>query len=83
MRKEIRILTCFLLLLSLFAGCGKQKPAPNNIVAYINGEAITAREIDYFKTRDRADIINAFSEQYGVTDFSDFWDKDFDGTTPT
>lgn len=83
MRKEIRILTCLLLLLSFFAGCGKQKPAPNNIVAYINGEAITAREIDYFKTRDRADIINAFSEQYGVTDFSDFWDRDFDGTTPT
>ena len=82
MNKTIRISTCLLLLLSLFVGCGKQSQPPQTVVATINGEAITDREIDYFIKRNRTQIINRYAEQYGLTDFSDFWDKPFDGVTP-
>lgn len=82
MNKAIRISICLLLLLSLFTGCGKLS-APNEIaVATVNGEAVTDREINYFTIRNRTQIINRYAEQYGLTDFSDFWDKPFDGVTP-
>lgn len=79
-RKNTAVL---LLLAALVCLVACQKPDDGNgVVAYINGEAISSREMDYFRTRDRSDIINQYAEQYGITDFSDFWDKDFDGTTP-
>lgn len=82
MRKTIRISVCLLLLLNVLVGCGKQASPAQTVVATINGETITDREISYFKTRNRTRIINQFAEQYAVTDFSDFWDKSFDGVTP-
>lgn len=82
MCKAIRISICLLLLLSLFVGCGKQSAPTQTVVATINGEAITDREIDYFTKRNRTQIINRYAEQVGLTDFSDFWDKPFDGVTP-
>lgn len=69
-----------------FAACGEnapEKPDLNAVFATVNGEAVTVEEIDYFKSRCRADIINDFAEKYGVKDFSDFWERDFDGTTPS
>ncbi len=70
----------------ILPACGnkEEKPAPKEITPYatVNGEVIMSDEIDYFKTRCRADIINEYAEKYSVKDFSDFWDKEFDGTTP-
>ena len=59
-----------------------EAPAKNAVCATVNGEAVTKEELDYFRTRCRADIINEFAAKYGVKDFSDFWERDFDGTTP-
>ncbi len=79
--RKIKIIPLILALL-MFASCTKQteeiKP-----YATVNGETITVSEIEYFKKRDRADIINEFSSEYNVTDYSDFWDRSFDGETPT
>ena len=73
----------------MLCSCTQQEqPEPttvpaNQCVATVNGEQIMSEEIEYFKTRYRSDIINEYAEKYGVTDFSDFWDKSFDGKTPT
>ena len=84
MKKRTIIFVLISVILLCFVSCSTEQKAETNIVvAYINGEAITSRETEFFKTRDRADIINMFSQKYGITDFSDFWDKDFDGTTPS
>ena len=68
----------------LLVSCGKteskkDKPA---VCAVVNGEAITAEEKEYFSSRYRAQIINDYSEKYGIKDFSEFWDTEFDGKTP-
>ena len=84
MKKRTIIFVLISVILLCFVSCSnEEKVETDHVVAYINGEAITSRETDFFKTRDRADIINLYSEKYGITDFSDFWDKDFDGTTPS
>lgn len=54
----------------------------NSVYCTVNGEEIACSEIAYFKKRDRADIINEFSANYGVTDFSAFWETEYDGITP-
>lgn len=58
------------------------KTAQNTVYATVNGEEIMSEEMEYFKSRSKADIINEYAEKYGVKDFSDFWDKEFDGKTP-
>lgn len=83
--KKIRIIPLILAMLML-ASCAKQtETASETDKAYatVNGETITSSEIEYFKKRDRADIINEFSEKYNVADYSDFWEKEFEGITPS
>lgn len=80
--RKITVIALILTTLVFFASCQNEQMKPDNCVAYINGEEISSREIEYFKTRNRAYIINEYSEKYGITDFSNFWDKDFDGETP-
>lgn len=81
-KRKITVIALILISLFFFASCQNEQTKQDNCVAYINGEEISSREIEYFKTRNRAYIINEYSEKYGITDFSDFWDKDFDGETP-
>ena len=83
MKRKISIIILIVTFLFCFTACQNEQAETNKAVAYINGEEISSREIEYFKSRDRSDIINLYSEKYGVTDFSDFWDKKFDGTTPS
>lgn len=83
--KKLSLFLFAALFVLCFAACGEtepKKPTPNAVRAAVNGETIMAEEINYFKSRCRADIINDFAEKYGVKDFSDFWEHDFDGTTP-
>lgn len=83
MKRKIEIILLIFTAIFCLASCRNEQANLNKTVAYINGEAITCREVEYFKNRDRSDIINLYAEKYGVTDFSDFWDKDFNGTTPS
>ena len=89
MKKIIALAAAVVVLLSL-ASCKitftnkKTCTGDENIHATVNGNVeITTQEIKYFKNRLRADIINEYARDYGVTDFSDFWDKEFDVRTPT
>lgn len=68
----------------LFVSCGKtsSKSEVTAVIAAVNGEVITAEETEYFSSRSRGKIINEYSEKYGITDFSSFWDTEFDGKTP-
>lgn len=69
-----------------FCACSDEKSASidkeNTVYATVNGEELTTEEIDYFKGRCKAEVINEYAEKYNITDFSEFWDKEFDGTTP-
>ena len=72
-------LILLLFALAALCACSKDEAAG---YASVNGEIITAEEIEYFKGRCRSEIINEYAGKYGVEDFSDFWDRDFDGMTP-
>lgn len=83
--KKILSLFSAIIFLCFFASCS-QKEAEQPIKSEpftVNGETVTTEEIEYFKGRCKADIINEYAEKYSITDFSDFWDKDFDGKTPS
>ena len=84
MKKYLSIVL-FLSVIILLSSCGQAQTEEkkNSVYATVNGEKIMTDEIDYFRTRCRSQIINDYAEKYGVKDFSDFWDKDFDGTTPS
>lgn len=85
--KKLRIIPLVLAVL-LLCSCGKGETTQTSYnledmnYASVNGEIITTEEIEYFKMRYRSDIINEYAEKYGVKDYSDFWDRDFDGVTP-
>ncbi len=86
MKKQsiILLLAAFVL---LFSSCGGQHEKTSDkkeitVYASVNGEQIMSDEIEYFSSRSRGQIINEYAEKYGVTDFSDFWDKEFEGRTP-
>lgn len=83
MKKYLSILL-FLSFIILLSSCGKTQTAEKKISVYttVNGEQIMTDEIDYFRTRYRSQIINDYAEKYGVKDFSEFWDTEFDGKTP-
>ena len=81
-KTTIRRCTAIILLLialSLLCACSRNSAAE---YASVNGEIITTAEIEYFKGRCRSEIINEYAEKYGVEDYSDFWDRAFDGMTP-
>lgn len=92
MKKSRFPILIFLILISLLcvSGCGNNgnstestQPTESTTVLAVGNYEITQNEIDYFKSRLRVDVVNYYSSEYGVTDFSDFWDKEFDGQTPT
>lgn len=85
--KKQSIIIFLAAMILLLSACGIQnvKPAEKKeitVYATVNGEQIMSDEIDYLKTRCRGQVINEYAEKYSVTDFSDFWDKEFDGKTP-
>ena len=73
----------FLIILSLLSLCScADKNAQEEKQFYVNGVEITQDEIDFFRLRERADIISEFSSKYNVSDFSVFWETEYDGVTP-
>lgn len=81
MKKLTALISLFAVLLLLTA-CSDNTEQPKEKTISVNGEVIASEEIEYFKSRCKADIINDYAEEYGITDFSDFWGKNFDGKTP-
>lgn len=81
-RKTICIVIVMIMLCLCSCGSGEAAPDGSEAVCLVNGETVCRSETDYFSSRCRADIVNEFSSQYGITDFSDFWDTEYDGRTP-
>lgn len=78
MKRLLSLLLLTACLLCLCA-CGQE----DRVFATVNGEEIVKDEIDYFSNRLRADVLSDYVQKYDVSDFSDFWDTEFDGTTPS
>lgn len=50
--------------------------------AYVNGETVTKNELEHFKNRLRAEVMNSFLSEYSCEYSEGFWTTDFDGTMP-
>ena len=51
-------------------------------VAYVNDETVTENELNYFKDRLRANVMNQYIGEYSCAYSDDFWATTFDGKTP-
>lgn len=91
----MRKLSVFLLILSFafcFFGCTNETGKGSSTSStteptsgksfVVNGEAVEKSEIDYFKNRIKNQILAEYAEEYNITDFSDFWDSDYNGRSP-
>ncbi len=78
---------CFALLFS-FSSCSasteKEKPKGEESDAFfsVNGEEITADELDFFRSRLRSRVISDFARRFEINDFSTFWESEFGGESP-
>lgn len=61
---------CFLLLVFIALSCGEQE---QNVVAWINNEAITKAELKHWMLLEKANVYNYFYRKYGVNDNNKFW----------
>lgn len=72
-------ITLFCMLIIL---CACKQINESIAVATINGESITAGELDYFKGKLKAQVLNDYLEEYSMKYTPDFWSREFDGKTP-
>ena len=79
-----KFLSCFLLIISAFSlfSCAKKEDAGKAVVLTVNGEAVTQAEIDYFKGKLRAEVLNDYLEKYNIEYTENFWQTKIDGKTP-
>lgn len=80
--KRFAVLLTVFLMVFWFASCTEEKTAENEVVVTVNGEAVTQQEIDYFKGKFKAEVLNDYIEKYSVEYTEDFWQTEFDGKTP-
>lgn len=80
MKKVATLLILSSVFLFLFCSCAKDKA--DSTVAVVNGETVTKEEFDYFKARQRANVINYYISAFDAAVDEDFWQTDFNGTTP-
>lgn len=66
---------------SLFACTKKEEPGKTALFT-VNGEVVTQAEIDYFKGKLRAEVLNDYIEKYSISNTENFWQTEFDGKTP-
>lgn len=50
--------------------------------AIVNGESISADELEYFKGKLKAQVLNDYLAEYSIEYMPDFWNREFDGKTP-
>ena len=82
MKKTI-YLSLIIFLLLLCCACANKEGGSEDIYAYVNGEKITPEEIDYFSQRRKAEVLQEYVSKYNISDFSEFWNTEFDGKTPS
>lgn len=51
--------------------------------ATLNDEPITIEEIEYFKNKERANVINYYAAEFNISDFTDFWNTKYRDSTPS
>lgn len=59
-----------------------QDAVPNPVIAWINGEPLTAEELGLSLQRNKASVIKHFKDAYGADDSPDFWETAFNGEVP-
>lgn len=59
-----------------------QDAVSNPIIAWVNGEPLTAEELGLSLQRNKASVIKHFKDAYGADDSSDFWETAFNGEVP-
>ena len=74
------IMVCVMLI--MLVSCTKETENKPVAVVTVNGEIVTQAEIDYFKGKFKAELINDYIEKYKIEFTEDFWQKEFDGKTP-
>lgn len=79
--KKLSCLSLAFVFLFLLCACGENEKA-DGVYAFVNSEPLSTQEIDFYTSRLRTKVITEFSEKYGISDFSDFWDNEYDGVTP-
>lgn len=80
--KKKALLLFALIMLVMFSSCSKEAESGTDAVISVNGEFVTQAEVDYFKGKLKAELINDYIEKYSVEYTSDFWQTEFDGKTP-
>lgn len=58
-------------------------PQDTAIVAYVNGEPVIVREFIQQAQNERSQVIRLFRIKYDCEYDNDFWNRSFDGTTPS
>ena len=79
-KKVFSLLLCILMSVCLFS-CGKEEKT-DEVYATVNGEEIMSREIEYFSSKERANVIGEYMQKYDITIAEDFWSQEYDGKTP-
>ncbi len=80
--KKKALLLFALIMIVVFSSCSKEAESGTDAVISVNGENVTQEEVDYFKGKLKAELINDYIEKYSVEYTSDFWQTEFDGKTP-
>lgn len=84
-RIAIIVIAAAFVLILIFAAViyGVTRVRQDTTAAYVNGAPISAGEIKLRITALKADAISYFDQEYGVKADSEFWERDFDGKTPS
>ncbi len=80
----LKRLLCAVLIFTIamtFFACAKDEVSPT-AVATVNGETITEEEFEYFRKKYKSQVLNECLEKFSVRYTEDFWQTEFEGTTP-
>ena len=80
LKKLLSMVLVFAMVLTFFA-CAKEE-VQSTAIATVNGETITEEEFEYFRKKYKAQILNECLENFSVEYTEDFWQTEFEGTTP-
>ncbi len=84
--KKVGIFLIIAVLALSLCSCAQNDKASQEAITVpnltVNGEKVSREEYLYFYKLVRSQIIVQYAQDYSVTDFSDFWETEFDGETP-